>query len=228
MTGLPQPFYNPQIAPTSTFSQPFTAAPTPVQVQLGQGMEDIGPAFMNFSQTLASFVGRQASIKKEEDIKSGQAKLMASRKTFRQLVDSGKIDPATNPWEAYGAAQADAILSARDFTAKLEADYEAEAAKNPMFMSSVDSFDTFANERIRQAASSGVQNPIWVNTFLSEIDPDVAKLSKNHVVGVGQLRRKKMSEGLSVGIASDIGSMMKDIGDTPILGRTAKKDGVID
>lgn len=217
MTGLPQPFYNPQITPTSTFAQPFTPAPTPVQVQLGQGLEDIGPAFMNFSQTLASFVGRQASIKKEEDIKSGQAKLMASRKTFRQLVDSGKIDPATNPWEAYGAAQADAVMSARSFSSQLQADYEAEAARNPAMLESVDSFDTFANERIRQAASQGIQNPIWVNTFLSEIDPDVARLSKDHVVSVGQLRRKKMSDGLTIGMAADIGTMMRDIGNTPIL-----------
>jgi hypothetical protein len=216
MSSIPQPFYNPQIAPTSTFTQPFVAAPTPVQVQLGQGLEDIGPAFMNFSTTLASFVGRQVSIQNEENVKQGQAKIMASRKTFKQLVDSGKIDPAANPWEAYGAAQADAIMAARDFSAKLRADYEAQAAKDPMFMDSVGSFDTFSNERIRQAASAGVQNPVWVNTFLEEIDPDVSSMAKSHVVEVGRLRRKKMTEGLAVGMAADVSQMMTEVSALPI------------
>ena len=223
MTGLPQPFYNPQITPTSTFTQPFVAAPTPVQVQLGDGLEAIGPAFMNFSQTLASFVGRQVEKQNIENVKAGQAKVMASRQTFRKLVEQGKIDPAANPWEAYGAAQGDAILAARDFSAKLIADYEAEAAKNPIFMDSVGNFDTFANQRIQEAAASGVQNPVWVNTFLEEIDPDVTKMAKSHVVAVGQIHRKKMVDGLTVGIAADVGSMMTDVTSLPVLGANNEK-----
>lgn len=222
MSSIPQPFYNPQISPTSTFVAPQVNAPTPVQVQLGQGLEDIGPAFMNFSTTLASFVGRQVAVQNEENVKAGQAKVMASRKTFKQLVDTGKLDPAANPWEAYGAAQADAVMAARDFTSKLRFEYEDQAAKDPMFMDSVGSFDNFANERIRQAASGGVQNPVWVNTFLEEIDRDVTELSKGHVVEVGRLRRKKMAEGLTVGMAADIGSLMRNVDSLPILG--AKND----
>lgn len=220
MTSLPQPFYNPQSTPTSTFTQPFIAAPTPVQVQLGQGLEDIGPAFMNFSTTLASFVGRQAEQKNIENVKAGQAKVMASRQTFRKLVEQGKIDPAANPWEAYGAAQADAIMSARSFSAKLQADYEAEAAKNPVFMDSVGNFDTFANQRIREAAAAGVQNPIWVNTFLEEIDSDVTRMSKGHVVEVGRLHRKKMVDGLAVGISADVGDLMRNVQSLPVLGES--------
>jgi hypothetical protein len=225
MSSIPQPFYNPQISPTSTFVAPQVIAPTPVQVQLGQGLEDIGPAFMNFSTTLASFVGRQVAVQNEENVKAGQAKVMASRKTFKQLVDTGKLDPAANPWEAYGAAQADAVMAARDFTSKLRFDYEANAAKDPMFMDSVGSFDNFANERIRQAASGGVQNPVWVNTFLEEIDRDVTEMSKGHVVEVGRMRRKKMAEGLTVGMAADIGSLMRNVDSLPILG--AKNDKFI-
>jgi hypothetical protein len=223
MTSLPQPFYNPQSSPTSTFTQPFVAAPTPVQVQLGQGLEDIGPAFMNFSTTLASFVGRQVEKQNVENVKAGQAKVMQSRQSFRKLVEQGKIDPAANPWEAYGAAQADAIMSARAFSSKLQADYEAEAAKNPVFMDSVGNFDTFANQRIREAAASGVQNPIWVNTFLEEIDSDVTRMSKGHVVEVGRLHRKKMVDGLAVGISSDVGDMMRDVQSLPVLGESNDK-----
>jgi hypothetical protein len=223
MTSLPQPFYNPQLSPTSTFTQPFVAAPTPVQVQLGQGLEDIGPAFMNFSTTLASFVGRQVEKQNVENVKIGQAKVMESRQGFRKLVEQGKIDPAANPWEAYGAAQADAIMSARSFSSKLQADYEAEAARNPVFMDSVGNFDTFANQRIREAAAAGIQNPIWVNTFLEEIDSDVTRMSKGHVVEVGRLHRKKMVDGLAVGISSDVSDMMRDVQSLPVLGASNDK-----
>lgn len=210
MSQLPQPFFNPQSSQVSGFVQPFVQAPTPVQVQIGQGVDDIGPAFAAFSQTLAGFIGQQAQQKRVEDIQSGQAKLYKSRKTFKDLVASGQLDPSANPWEAYGAAQADAVVSATRFMSQLTADYDQAVASNPMILESVGNFDQFVDDRVRRAASAGVENPIWVNTFLEEINPQINSMSKSHASAVGKARREKMAMGLTAGVAADIGGMMSD------------------
>lgn len=210
MSQLPQPSFNPQASVVSGFVQPYVQAPTPVQVQVGQGLDDIGPAFMAFSQTLAGFVGQQAQMKKMEDIQEGKAKLLKSRKTFQQLVKDGTIDPSANPWEAYGAAEADAVVSASRFTSQLRSDYEQERASNPAILDSIGGFDAFADDRVRQAASQGVDNPIWVNTFLGEINPQLLEMSREHAVSVGRARRERISLGLTVGIANEIGGLISD------------------
>jgi hypothetical protein len=48
-------------------------------------------------------------------------------------------------------------------------------------------------------------------------------MSKGHVVEVGRLHRKKMVEGLAVGISSDVGDMMRDVQSLPVLGASNDK-----
>lgn len=229
MSSIPSPFFNPQAAPVSQFTQPFVAAPTPVQVQVGQGLEDIGPAFMNFSTTLAQFVGSQVAKQNQEAAEAGRVKVFQSRQSFRKLVESGKLDPAANPWEAYGAAQADAVIQAETFKGRLQADYDQEIASNPAMIDSVGAFDEFSKKKLEEAASVGVQNPIWINTFIEEVTPSINDMSKRHVVAVGDFRRKKMTDALTIGIAADLREYMQasNDGKPPVLGGDLTSSGVV-
>jgi hypothetical protein len=203
MSQLPFPSYNPTANPVSTAVVPFQPS-VPQQVEIGGGTAELGAAFSQFSQTLASFAANQISTNRAKAMAEGQLKAEKSRKTFRQLVESGEIKPEENPWEALGAASADGVMSAEKFRNDLRVKYDAKVANDPNFRLSVSSVEDFVNNEVQNAMTTGMQNPVWQRSFMKEVTPYLSSLSENHASGVATFRRQRMTEAMSVGVMSDI------------------------
>lgn len=203
MSQLPFPSYNPTANPVSTTVIPFQPS-VPQQVEIGGGTSELGAAFSQFSQTLASFAANQISTNRAQAMADGQLKAEKSRKTFRQLVESGEIKPEENPWEALGAASADGVMAAEKFRNELRLKYDAKAANDPNFRLSVSSVEDFINNEVQNAMTTGMQNPVWQRSFMKEVTPYVSSLSENHASSVAGFRRQRMNEALTVGVTGDI------------------------
>lgn len=209
MTQIPYATYNPTASPVQSSVVPFVPAPVPQEVQIGSGIENIGPAFAAFSQTLAGFVANRVSEDREQKMKEGELKVQASRKRFRQLVESGEISPQENPWEALGAAAADGVLAANAFRSKAKAAYDDRVAKDPYFGLSVGGGEEFVNNMLADELAAGMQNPVWQRSFLKEVSPFVSHIGAVHGDNVAKVRRQKISESISTGFTSDV-SLFRD------------------
>lgn len=195
MSQLPFPSYNPTANPVQTSVVPFQPS-VPQQVEIGGGTAELGAAFSQFSQTLASFAANQISTNRAKAMADGELKVQKSRKSFRQLVESGEIKPEENPWEALGAASADGVLAAERFKVETRAKYEDKVAKDPNFALSVTSAEEFANQELQNFLTSGMQNPVWQRSAMREITPFVTSLSETHGSLVAKKRRERMSDSV--------------------------------
>ena len=211
MTQIPYATYNPTAAPVQSAVVPFAQPPIPQEIQVGSGIENLGPAFAAFSQTLASFVANRVSADREKAMMEGEAKVMKSRKTFRQLVSSGEITPQENPWEAVGAAAADGVLAAASFRAKAKAEYDDKLMKDPNFATSVTAGEDFINSKLADEIAAGLQNPVWQRSFLKEASPFASHLGAVHGDNVAKARRDRMDKALSVGVSSDVELMQSEL-----------------
>lgn len=199
MSQLPFPSYNPTANPVSTAVVPFQPS-VPQQVEIGGGTAELGAAFSQFSQTLASFAANQISTNRAKAMAEGQLKAEKSRKTFRQLVESGEIKPEENPWEALGAASADGVMAAEKFKAQTKAKYDAKVAQDPNFAISVSSAEDFVNNELQNFMTLGMQNPVWQRSAMREITPFISSLSESHGSLVAKRRRERMSDAVKISV----------------------------
>jgi hypothetical protein len=210
MSQLPYATYNPTATPVQSSVVPFVPAPVPQEVQIGTGIENLGPAFSAFSQTLASFVANQVTTNREQALKAGEDKLLKSRKRFKDLVASGEISPQENPWEALGAAAADGTLAAQQFRVRAQAAYNDKIMKDPSFAMSVTGGEEFINEMLANELSNGMQNPVWQRSFMKESASFAAHVGAVHGDNVAKFRRQKINDAMTSGITADIEAFKRE------------------
>lgn len=210
MSQLPYATYNPTATPVQSSVVPFVPAPVPQEVQIGTGIENLGPAFSAFSQTLASFVANQVTTNRQQALKAGEDKLLKSRKRFKDLVASGEISPQENPWEALGAAAADGTLAAQQFRVRAQAAYNDKIMKDPSFAMSVSGGEDFINEMLANELSNGMQNPVWQRSFMKESSSFAAHVGAMHGDNVAKFRRQKINDAMTSGITADIEAFKRE------------------
>lgn len=215
MSQLPNASYNPTANPVSTSVVPFQAS-VPQQIEIGGGTQQLGAAFSQFSQTLASFVANQVSTNREQAIEEGRLKAEKSRKSFRKLVESGEIKPEENPWEALGAAAGDAAMHAEKFKADTRAEYERKIMTDPNFASSMGGVEDFMNQRLQNELSVGMDNPVWQRTFMKEATPFMSSLSSVHGANVARNRRERIVTGMRTSIKGAVQDRQDELKNVPI------------
>jgi hypothetical protein len=209
MSQLPNATYTPTANPLQTGIVPFQAS-IPQQVEIGGGTAQLGAAFSQFSQTLAQFVGNQVSTNRVEAIAQGELKAQKSRKSFRQLVESGEIKPEENPWEALGAASADAVMHAERFKLETRTQYDQKVMTDPSFATNVGAVEDFLNQRIQNELTVGMDNPVWQRSFMKEAMPFMSSISAFHGANVAQNRRTRILEGVKVSVNASISDMLTE------------------
>jgi hypothetical protein len=192
------------------------SAPVPQQVQIGAGWGDLGAAFSAFSQTLAGVFTQVTKIDRQKAMEEGEQKMLANRTNYRKMVESGQIDPVENPWEALGAASADATMHADRWKTKVRAEYQQRIMSDPGFATSVGAAEDFINQRMKTELDSGLDNPVWQRTFMKDTSAFVTNMSITHADEVVKNRRLRAEEGLVTGILSDYKDWSAVKGDTQI------------
>ena len=216
MSQIPNAAYNPTATPVSNSVSFAGSAPVPQQVQIGAGWGDLGAAFSAFSQTLAGVFTQVTKIDRQKAMEEGEQKMMANRTNYRKMVESGEIDPVENPWEALGAASADATMHADRWKAKVREEYQQRVMTDPGFATSVGAAEDFINERMKTELESGLDNPVWQRTFMKDTSAFVTNMSITHADEVVKNRRLRAEEGLITGILSDYKDWSAVKGDTQI------------
>jgi hypothetical protein len=214
MSQIPNAAYNPTASPVSNSVSFAGSAPVPQQVQIGAGWGDLGAAFSAFSQTLAGVFTQVTKIDRQKAMEEGEQKMLANRTNYRKMVESGEIDPVENPWEALGAASADATMHADRWKAKVREEYQQRVMTDPGFATSVGAAEDFINERMKTELDSGLNNPVWQRTFMKDTSTFVTNMSITHADEVVKNRRKRAEEGLITGVLSDISDWKAVNGDT--------------
>lgn len=214
MSQIPNAAYNPTANPVSSSVSFAGSAPVPQQVQIGAGWGDLGAAFSAFSQTLAGVFTQVTKIDRQKAMEAGEQKMLANRTNYRKMVESGQIDPVENPWEALGAASADATMHADRWKTKVRAEYQQRIMSDPGFATSVGAAEDFINQRMKTELDSGLDNPVWQRTFMKDTSAFVTNMSITHADEVVKNRRLRAEEGLVTGILSDYKDWSAVKGDT--------------
>ena len=218
---VPDVTLRPTASPTDQFVAPASAesmvGPAPAvgrapegptrgpneQQQFAQAMSKYGP-LMIFSPALGSLLkGMQdladPIIKNSIETQAMQGKLMVenSQKTFADLVASGEISEADNPWKIWSAKKASGTLHANRYNRLVAVAYEDWLAKNP-------DADEMAIEGFLQEQSGLYlnQNNVRDNTemlsFHTGRRQSHQQVTAKHVSHVNQRRTEKINQAFIV------------------------------
>lgn len=227
---VPDVTLRPTASPTDQFVAPASAesmvGPAPAvgrapegptrgpneQQQFAQAMSKYGP-LMIFSPALGSLLkGMQdladPIIKNSIETQAMQGKLMVenSQKTFSDLVASGQLSEADNPWKIWSAKKASGTLHANRYNRLVAVAYEDWLAKNP-------DADEMAIEGFLQEQSGLYlnQNNVRDNTemlsFHTGRRQSHQQLTTKHVSNVNKRRTKLITDAAQVSLTNVVSEL---------------------
>ena len=191
-------------SPVSTYVQPQAAA---VQLYDQQSVNlalQMSEAFSNLSLTAAKVAGQIKSDWNQEDAQKGMDLVNTSRKTYRQLVQEGKISPAENPWMAIGAQKASGVIEGMRARAQFDSIYASRAAQDPQFFDNMDHFDALASNFASNYAASVGDSEYLKSSFFEAFNPYINEMSSRHVQNMIKKRDEKAQISVAAAVAQSI------------------------
>lgn len=193
-------------APVTTFVQPQAAAAELYDQQAVNLALQMSEAFSDLSVTAARVLGQLKAQSNEENVQKGADLVNTSRKTYRQLMEEGQINPAENPWMAVGAQKASGAIEGMRARAQFDLIYQAKAEQDPKFFDSMDGFDALAANFASNYAESVGDSEYLKSAFFESFNPHINEMSSRHV----QNMVKKREEKAQIGIAASVAQAVQD------------------
>lgn len=193
-------------APVSTFVQPQAAAVELYNQQTVNLALEMSEAFSNLSITAARVAGQLKEQNNEEQVQQGIDLVNNSQKTYMDLVRSGQIAPAANPWMALGAQKASGTIEGMRARAQFDLLYENKSQQDPKFFESMDGFDALSANFISNYVRTTGDSEYLRRSFFEAFNPYVAAMGERHVAAIG----KKREERVQIGIAASVAQAVDD------------------
>ena len=192
-------------APVSTFVQPQQAAAAELYDQQAVNLAlQMSEAFSDLSLTASRLAGQLKTQYNEEDIQKGVEIVNSSRKTYRQLMQEGTINPGENPWMAIGAQKASGVIEGMRARAQFDSIYQSRAEQDPNFFDSVDNFDALASNFASNYAQSVGDSEYLKSSFYEAFNPYINEMSSRHVQNMVKKRDEKAQIGVAAAVAQSI------------------------
>lgn len=207
--------------PTSTFISPGTVPFAGVELYDQQTVNlalQFSDAFKDLSQTAASVASGLRQQQNKENLEAGRDLVNQSQKTYQELVQSGQISPAENPWLAVGAQEASGTIQGMRARAAFTQVYEQKVQNDPKFLESQDSFNALAASFAEQM-NQGMGDASYMNrAFYEAFNPFISSMAMKHQENVVLDRKNRVLAGVGAEVAKTVQDMSSQ---DPIIRETA-------
>lgn len=207
--------------PTSTFISPGTVPFAGVELYDQQTVNlalQFSDAFKDLSQTAASVASGLRQQQNKENLEAGRDLVNQSQKTYQELVQSGQISPAENPWLAVGAQEASGTIQGMRARAAFTQVYEQKVQNDPKFLESQDSFNALASSFAEQM-NQGMGDAAYMNrAFYEAFNPFISSMAMKHQENVVIDRKNRVLAGVGAEVAKTVQDMSSQ---DPIIRETA-------
>jgi len=191
-------------APVSTYVGPGNIPLAGVELYDQQTVNlalQFSNAFRDLSVTAASFAANLKINQNKEDLQAGRDMVNQSQKSYQQLVQTGQISPAENPWMAVGAQEASGAMAGMRARAQFQSLYEQKATEDPKFFAGSDSFNALASSFAEQANATMGDAAYMSRAFYESFNPFIASMAMKHEENVVQDRKNKILMGVGAEVA---------------------------
>lgn len=208
-------------APVSTYVTPGAVPLAGVELYNQQTVNlalQFSDAFKDLSLTAASFAANLRQQENKEMLEAGRDMVNQSQKSYMDLVRSGEISPAENPWMAVGAQEASGTVQGMKARAQFAALYEQKSREDPKFFESSDSFNALASSYAQEMNNVMGDAAYMSRSFYEAFNPYIASMSMKHEEKIVEDRRNKML----IGVSAEVAKTVQDLGSQdPIIRETA-------
>lgn len=164
-------------------------------------------AFKDLSLSAAQLTATLKKEQNEEERLKGIDVVNSNQKSFKELVDSGEIKPAENPWMAVGAQQASGVLEGMKARVHFSQMYEKRSQEDPAFFDSPASFDTLAAQYVQNVDALMGNATYMKRAFYESFNPFIASMAMKHEEKVTEARNQKVL----VGVGAEFAKATQDI-----------------
>jgi len=212
--------------PVSTFVSPIEARNmvTPVDEQAIRETYAFADAFSDLSQSMVKLAGTIKADSNKEDYLAGQELVNKSRKQYADLVSTGQINPAENPWLAVGAQEASGFIEASQARAEFQQIYDREVANNPELLKDSSYFDALAASFVAQKSAKFGTAQYLSRSFYKDFNPYLVTMSAQHSEAVGKYSQNRIMLATQLKTADELANVEK----ARVPGYRQKIDGVDD
>jgi hypothetical protein len=201
-----RPSLDVQATPVST----FTAAVAPAVELYDQQSVNLAlqfaDAFKDLSVSAANLAGTLKKESNEKELQRGMDLVNQSRKSYKQLMDSGEIKPTENPWMAIGAQQASGTMEGMKARAHFNQIYEQRSQQDQAFFDNQTSFDALAAQYADNVNKTIGNTPYMARSFYEAFNPHIASMGMKHEAKVTEARNQKVL----VGIGAEFSKAVQD------------------
>lgn len=215
--------------PVSTMVQPIEAEKTiaPLNQQAIRDSYAFAEMFGQLSESAAKVASIIKTEMNQENLQKGKELVDSSRKTYAELVRSGKINPSENPWTAVGAQQASGVLEASRARADLRVAYDKAIAENPALLKDNDFVSALASSYAERKAAEFGNSPYLSDSFFDNFNPAVTALAAEHAGEVGKYRTKQIVDSLRIKVNDILQEIPSKINEPRPTGEGMKDEGFL-
>ena len=197
---LPNPSLGVVAQPVSTYVQPAPAAAQLYDQQSVNLALMFSESFSNLSVSAARFAGAFKQDQNRADIQQGQFLVNSNRKSYKELVANGQINPAENPWLAIGAQQASGTIDGLNARAEFQQRYNDQAAQNPDFFKDSSHFDALAYTFTKEANDRMGDSSYLSSAFYESFNPFVASMGMRHLENITNEQRRVLTNATQAAV----------------------------
>jgi hypothetical protein len=164
-------------------------------------------SFSNLSVSAARFAGSLKQDQNQADVQQGQFLVNSNRKSYKDLVSSGQINPAENPWLAIGAQQASGAIEGLNARADFQQRYNDQAAQNPDFFKDSSHFNALASTFSKEANSRMGDSAYLSSAFYESFNPFVASMGMRHLENVTNEQHRVIANSIDARVYQGLTDM---------------------
>ena len=187
--------------PVSTFVAPQAAAAELYDAQSVNLALQFSDAFKELSLSAANFYSTLKTQSNKENLQAGIDLVNKNQKSYQDLVDSGEIKPAENPWLAVGAQQASGTMEGMRARSHFMSLYNQAAESDPKFFDNADGFNAMAHQYTENMNTKIGDRAYLSRSFYEAFNPFIASTGMEHEQRVTEKNQQRVTMGVGAVIA---------------------------